>query len=632
MSHVALSDIPGISKRTKACFRRAQLFGAHEVLLTPPHELAQTLRLSRPDVEVLLRQVAKAAAPPVLSTLDILHGNVQIEQTAPEELEEDSASSSDSEASVSFVPPTQGYEGNFPGLRGAPSYLSDSDDAESSDASESPLHHTNPSPLLPSNAFTTDISAGDPLVDGREGYIRTSGSYALDELLNGGFRTAALSEIVGESASGKTQLAIQVCVFAALAFVPLAPETAPDATEIDLATVERDTLHGILGDEGVLGSQVGSSYITSGGERGAHAVVRRAVQFAHSAVRERFQRRYAALLADDAQQDELETLEQTAIQLAERQVLDNLHVACVADVEALQHALHYSLPGLMTRLANTHLPIGVVVVDSLPTMFQQEPATSDLDSLFLRSQALIEIADALKRLSLPYSHRALLPAQYEQRGRAVLVLNHVSDAFGADKDVARQFVFETAAAPRTARVIPDYPASMGYTAQSAFCSGLLASVPPSLAETIAASAPDAPTDSPLYVLNPKTAQLGHTWTNCINMRLFLAQTRGRVAAEDDARRRLTVRRAAVVFSAFGPSMLDPLSDAGARKWRKEDRQLRFVITPSNAVHALAAYTVRNPALTTIPAPPADADQEYFTNLDDRDLLEVDLDPTTMDTM
>lgn len=233
----------------------------------------------------------------------------------------------------------------------------------------------------------------------------------------------------------------------------------------------------------------------------------------------------------------------------------------------------------------------------------------------------------------------MLPAQDEVRGRAVLVLNHVSDAFGADKDVARQFVFDTAAsAPRPARALPDYPASMGYTAQSAFCSGLLASVPPTLAETMAASRPDASSDSPLYALTPKTAQLGHTWTNCVNMRLFLAQTRGRVTAEDDVRKRMTVRRAAVVFSAFGPSMLDPptaSSATTARKWRKEDRQLRFVITPANAVHALASYTVRNSASSAQHSGPAqqpDEDQEYFTHLDDRDLLEVDLDPTTVNTL
>ena len=43
----------------------------------------------------------------------------------------------------------------------------------------------------------------------------------------------------------------------------------------------------------------------------------------------------------------------------------------------------------------------------------------------------------------------------------------------------------------------------------------------------------------------------------------------------------TVRKAAVVMNPFGPSMLD----SGA----KSGRQLRFVITPSRAVHVLDPY-------------------------------------------
>jgi DNA repair protein RadA len=57
------------------------------------------------------------------------------------------------------------------------------------------------------------FETGDVLLERRKGLKRIlSGSKALDELLGGGFETAAITEAFGEFGSGKTQLAHQLAV------------------------------------------------------------------------------------------------------------------------------------------------------------------------------------------------------------------------------------------------------------------------------------------------------------------------------------------------------------------------------------------------------------------------------------
>ena len=56
----------------------------------------------------------------------------------------------------------------------------------------------------------------------------------------------------------------------------------------------------------------------------------------------------------------------------------------------------------------------------------------------------------------------------------------------------------------------------------------------------------------------------------------------------------TVRKAAVVLNPFGPTSWDPADTEGSNRRRTVNaRQLRFIITPSAAVHALNPYTITN---------------------------------------
>ncbi|KAF6767543.1 DNA recombination and repair protein Rad51, C-terminal [Kalmanozyma brasiliensis GHG001] len=713
MTSLAIADVPWISKRIKACCRRAKLFSTHEILLSQPQQLQQTLRISSQDADLLYLQVATACAPPPISVLAALTGELpsaHLDEAlfdATECNDADSADLSDSSdghddpridlgiPSSSIVPPTQGYDGNFPGAeRFVYDSDSDSDSGASAAASDHMMHDDvelpstfrRPEPQQldadeadPDDHLDSDQNNGyssiarDVLSLGRQRHLLSSGSQQLDDLLGGGFRSAALTEIVGESASGKTQTAIQACTFATLGFQPLPPkedQNASSSTDVVSDGLESANLHDILHGCGVATSSgshsaVGACFITSAGERAAHSIVNRALELADFAVCERFDRVHPAQHTESSQSSlDRHILLARALELGREQVLRNLHVACVADVEALEHALKYSLPGLMSRLSSSSRgqaaaksparEIGIIVVDNLPSLFQEDPVASDIDSLVQRSKMLVEVTDALKRLAAAPPSRPR--STFSSVGRAVLVINHVSDAFGVDKEIAKRFVFDSADRIRIQRsngrqggqdaagpampgelALPDSPFAMDYASQSAFFSGLLASVPPTLAEAIGARALEearGSNDGPLYVLNPRTAQLGHTWSNLVNVRLFLSKTRGRVSmpdesaaasaaasGEDAATKKTTmttVRKAAVALNPFGPTMLDPTIDssdcvAGVRG-KKAVRQLRFVITPGRAVHALNAYAASSanpavvPTMSQMPAPHATSSQ------------------------
>lgn len=699
MTSLAIADVPWISKRIKACCRRAKLFSTDEILLSQPQQLQQTLRISLQDADLLYLQVATACAPSPISVLDALNGELPSAHLdnalfdAAEGNDADSADSSDSSnghddgmadiriPSSSIVPPTQGYDGNFPGAeRFVYDSDSDSDSGASAAASDHMMHddvelpstfrRLEPQQLDAHEADSDDhldadqdddhpSVARDVLSLGRERHVLSSGSQQLDDLLGGGFRSAVLTEIVGESASGKTQMAIQACTFAALGFQPLPSnedKNASSSSDVVLGGLESADLHDILHGCGMAttnGSQsaVGACFITSAGERAAHSIVNRALELADFAIRERFDRVHPAQQTDSSQNSlDRHILLAKALELGREQVLRNLHVACVADVEALEHALKYSLPGLMSRLSSSSRSrdvaespardIGIIVVDNLPSLFQEDPVASDIDSLVQRSKMLVEVTDALKRLAAAPPSRPR--SACGSVGRAVLVINHVSDAFGVDKEIAKRFVFDSADRIRIQRssgrrggqdvagpampgelALPDSPFAMDYASQSAFFSGLLASVPPTLAEAIGARALEearGSNDGPLYVLNPRTAQLGHTWSNLVNVRLFLSKTRGRVSmpdepaaasaaasGEDAAPKKTTmatVRKAAVVLNPFGPTMLDPTLNSSSRvagaRGKRAVRQLRFVITPGRAVHALNAYAASSVTTAAVP--------------------------------
>jgi DNA repair protein RAD57 len=87
-----------------------------------------------------------------------------------------------------------------------------------------------------------------------------------------------------------------------------------------------------------------------------------------------------------------------------KRLLDNIHTNKCTDVDALDHALSYSLPWVLekNRLAGTD--IRLIVLDSITALFRGGETTFSSTSAGLahRSRLLCSIADKLKALAVEY--------------------------------------------------------------------------------------------------------------------------------------------------------------------------------------------------------------------------------------
>lgn len=321
-----------------------------------------------------------------------------------------------------------------------------------------------------------------------DAYVST-GVACLDTCLGGGFAKGMVSELVGESSTGKTQLVLHTAA----------------ATALGLASSDASTsiLHG--------GQGCSVALMTTHGQSSARHMVHRMAQMAEELVKD----------ADD-------TAPPALVDHARELVLRNVSIACTFTWESAEHVLCYTLLGLGARLEETKVPpLALLAVDSIPPLLQEDsldPGVRPTGAAHtVRAARLHALAEWLKRLAAGATHAPI----------AVLVVNHVSDAFEHDKAYVRQALAQGTLpytpsqtdAPTgwmdTAHVLP-----LPYAAQAAHFSGLLASVP--------AASPLAPRvrlDEDL-----KSAQLGLVWSNCINARYLLSHA----PLDAVARRRFTV--------------------------------------------------------------------------------------------
>lgn len=321
----------------------------------------------------------------------------------------------------------------------------------------------------------------------------STGVASLDACLGGGYARGMVSELLGESAAGKTQLLLYTAVHTALAL------DTPDSVALG-------------------GPGRGVALITTHGRSAARHMVQRMVNMAHACL-----------------QDTLGARADTAcLAHATRVLLRNVTIACAFTFDAAQHVLCYTLPGMLQRSPTrqrdaAHDPpaIALVVLDSVPPLLQDDslqeepPPRSATSAHTLRAARLHAIAEWLRRLAAGTYAR---DASATHRPLAVVVVNHVSDAFEHDQALVRHaHALRTAEdgtslAPRHA---PDatHLLPLPYATQAAHFSGLLASVQRG--------------DDAL-----KTAQLGLVWANCVNARFLVSHTP----------QRGTTRRLAVVFA------------------------------------------------------------------------------------
>lgn len=199
-------------------------------------------------------------------------------------------------------------------------------------------------------------------------------------------------------------------------------------------------------------------------------------------------------------------------------LLDNINTNKCIDVDALDHALSYSLPWELEKNRKAGNPIRLIVLDSITALFRGADTSfsSTSSGLAQRSKLLCSIADKLKALASKYEI-------------AVVVINQVSDVFNRLPQPQYQ--------PTTQSSI---------SASGPFPSQAQASQVPSAYEYATQFFTDPSPQPPmLYATQArwfsgqsqgymKEASLGIVWANAVNTRIMMSRTlrRKRVPVEN----------------------------------------------------------------------------------------------------
>jgi DNA repair protein RAD57 len=203
----------------------------------------------------------------------------------------------------------------------------------------------------------------------------TTGDSQLDELLGGGIPVGHITEIVGESGIGKSQLACQLCVTAQLpvSLGGLGKQAVYLSTESGLATS-------------------------------------RAIEMS-TALREQYASK--TVLPDN--------------------VLDGIHFAEAGELDAQDHMLYYHLPRLLEVRSGK---IGLLVMDSVAANYRAEfegrgiarHSDTSGNEAQRRARGMGHRSKDLQRLS---NHLRKLALEYKL---AIVVINQVSDRMSEDED------------------------------------------------------------------------------------------------------------------------------------------------------------------------------------------------------
>lgn len=324
----------------------------------------------------------------------------------------------------------------------------------------------------------------------------STGDAQLDHCLGGGLPRGMLTEIAGESASGKTQFVLFTAACVALGLVSDGDDSA--------SFLQDGRGHYV-------------AVVCTSGRSNARHMVDRLLQMGESLLQER--------VADSPAKE-------ATIERGLQVLLGNVSIACAATFDDVEHVLCYTLPGLIARADALERDIALVALDSVPPLLQEDAL--DVDSApagvaphTWKAAKLQSLAAWLKRIAICGGPRS-------QR-RAVVVVNHMSDAFANDKALVHgALALDQGMPAEESSVLP-----LQYAPQAAHFSGLLGSLPSH------ESTGGAPARVPPHRFSMeddlKTAQLGLVWANSINARCLITNIGAR--GEHGA-----IRRFRVLFS------------------------------------------------------------------------------------
>ncbi|KAM0788218.1 hypothetical protein ACM66B_001375 [Microbotryomycetes sp. NB124-2] len=368
------------------------------------------------------------------------------------------------------------------------------------------------SPAPPSSAAPTTM-------DERPQRWITSGDNGVDALLGNGIPLGTLTEIAGQSASGKSHLCLQLALTAQFP----------------------SSLGGVLG---------GTLFISSEGIMPSS----RLLELARHAV--------SSLPPDGGEDDAASPWD----------FLDNVHTEKAQDVETLESLLSYIAPAAIERvntasangtiLPNTSgqqltrqgrrppLPIKLVIVDSIAAPFRVSHATTNSAGFGARAKEFGSIGLQLKRLAHVYDC-------------AVVVVNQISDAFiRPAMTLPIDFVSRTTS-PSTRTTTPAASSPRMADGSQPQQAQMPAHEQNYLPENMY-SRYQTKHFSGQTVGFPSVAALGHSWSNVVNTRVMLrrgkkrrrievgGQEGGNVQAVADERGDdlVLVRHMSLVFSPF----------------------------------------------------------------------------------
>lgn len=408
----------------------------------------------------------------------------------------------------------------------------------------------------------------------------TTGDQKIDDVFGGGVHLGSLSEVVGQSAAGKTQLALQTAVYAALALDKDADVRHGDLDE------NKDDLFVALQGQGIRSASERRCvmYIVFDGKGELDLVTRRMRQICRAlmevrwrkadihrrmaAEKERERKRKRTTGAFAASENERLSLPDL-IALAQQRMMANIHLAAINDYGMLQHLLQYDVSALLADTGRS--PFGLIVLDDVTDCIHAaaESRASHPSQLTVeRSRVCAELSDALKKLA----------AAKENGGRlAVLVTNHVVDVLDQHKHVLRSAVeglLDGApqvrpSPPKTSQVIfsSGIDGDVTLTAQEPRYTGMTAHLHSETIREMAVNAPPYMTRAQLLenvMSTLRSASLGLSWVNCINVRIVLVHTRREIVLPRHHHKRLRdagmrgnhrfgVRRAVSVKNPFAPT-------------------------------------------------------------------------------
>ncbi|KAJ3127030.1 hypothetical protein HK100_009973 [Physocladia obscura] len=270
----------------------------------------------------------------------------------------------------------------------------------------------------------------------KQGHMLTTGCPHIDAELNGGLRTGQITEIYGESGSGKTQLGLQLGI-----------------------TCQWSVARG--------GLNASAAYILA--EENFQSV--RFLQLAESLSEQQSQQSPISPLATPATQTSATTAATTTTMRSLFEFTDNIHLTHVRDPATLIHIVQYMLPVLMTRHN-----IKLVVVDSVAAtlryasfaednLFDPNQKTTDNNNKsmhYSNSNLIVNLARVLKKIAADFNAVVVCINQVSAKFTSPNTLSLVPIASGSNGLAERAFAIDESAVSsgssdayfRTAQVQP----------------------------------------------------------------------------------------------------------------------------------------------------------------------------------